>query len=123
MKKLLFLSFIFIATAMPAQNPNKTVFKVDSEYWEGCETGKGDCKPLKVIRKSSKDSVLFIMPCGGTETSVTLYSKDKLLQTVHIFHDQCPPKFDLTGLPDGRYSASMLACGLGGTIQFDLITK
>jgi len=41
---------------------------VDFDYWEGCETGKGDCKPLAFIRGSKDENWFLFMPCGGTAT-------------------------------------------------------
>ena len=65
------------------------------------------------------------MPYGGTATTVTLtgQGQEKPIHQVVISHKDCPPTFDLTGLPDGKYGAKMLACGLGGRITLYLKTK
>ena len=96
---------------------------VDFDYWEGCETGKGECKPLNFTRTKEEKNWFLIMPCGGTETSMTVSSSDNyFLQTQNIFHDKCPPFLNLTDLKDGKYFANMLACGLGGSVEFNLKT-
>lgn len=97
---------------------------IDFDYWEGCETGKGDCKPLTFTRTKDEKNWFLIMPCGGTETSVTVSSADNTFsQKQHLFHDGCPPFLELTNLKDGKYFANMFACGLGGGVQFNLITS
>jgi len=61
------------------------------------------------------------MPCGGTETTITI-SGQNFKKKLHLFHDSCPPYLELTNLNDGQYSVNMIACGLGGTIIFNLVT-
>ena len=106
-------------------NNSKIEFSVDFDYWEGCETGEGECLPLTFERISTQDTVLLVMPCGGTVTTVflTKEGKDTPLMSVGIDYDECPPTFDLTNLQDGKYVVYMLACGLGGSINFILLTK
>jgi hypothetical protein len=113
----------------PENDANKGIEKVktsivDFHYWEGCETGKGDCSPLTFRRCIDDKNWFLILPCGGTFTSVTL-SGDGLAKSekIEIGYAQCPPVFDLSRLKDGNYSAYMLACGLGGGIRFSLKTK
>jgi len=98
---------------------------VDREYWEVCESGEGECQPLKIERNSKQDNVLLTMPCGGTLTTVhlTKVGQEEPIMSLNISHEDCPPTFDLTGLEDGQYGAYMLACGLGGPIKLILITK
>jgi hypothetical protein len=97
---------------------------VNFDYWEGCETGKSDCKPLKFVRTKKDENLFLFMPCGGTQTSVTLSAsgKEEPIQKLRIVSSECPPVFDLTNLMDGKYFAYMLACGLGGQIEVNLIT-
>jgi hypothetical protein len=97
---------------------------VEFDYWEGCETGKGECKPLTFMRGSKDESWFLFMPCGGTATTVNLTASGQKspIQTTSIGHSQCPPIFDLTNLADGKYFAYMLACGLGGQIEINLTT-
>lgn len=93
-------------------------------YWEGCETGKDNCTPLQFTRPQTGKRWFLVMPCGGTETAVTIsglnngYSKK-----LHLFSDGCPPCIELTEMADGKYSAFMMACGLGGGIGFSLVTE
>jgi hypothetical protein len=108
---------------------NVKISTVDFDYWEGCETGKGECKPLTFNRKSKSENWFLIMPCGGTSTTVTL-SKQKgipnendIIQKNETSFSECPPVFDLTELNDGKYFAYMLACGLGGQIEINLVTE
>lgn len=98
---------------------------VDFDYWEGCETGKGECKPLTFIRSLKDNNWFLFMPCGGTATTVnlTVSGQKNPIQTTSIGHSQCPPIFDLTDLADGKYYAYMLACGLGGQIEINLRTE
>ncbi len=97
---------------------------ISFDYWENCETGKGECKPLNFTRTTDEKNWFLIMPCGGTETSITVSSSDKTFsQTQQLYHDKCPPFLTLTDLKDGKYFANMLACGLGGQVEFNLITN
>jgi len=102
---------------------------VDFDYWESCETGKGECKPLTFTRVSKDEKWILFMPCGGTVTNVTLSQEagipkeNAVIQKCDITHSDCPPTFDLTNLQDGKYFAYMLACGLGGQIEINLVTQ
>ncbi len=95
---------------------------IDFDYWESCETGKGDCKPLTFSRTKNEQNWFLIMPCGGTETTISI-SGQAFNKELHLNNDNCPPYLDLTNLADGKYSANMIACGLGGTVNFNLTTK
>lgn len=94
---------------------------IDFEYWQNSETGNSDCKPLEFSRKNNEKNWFLIMPCGGTETEITVTGQN-FSKTQHLFHESCPPHLDLSKLKDGNYSANMVACGLGGTINFSLTT-
>ena len=122
---MVFLLFIFSSWGM-SQNDSIIEFKVSFEHWEQCEVG-GNCPTLVVKRKNIKDSVVFIMPCGGSYTTVELHNNDAIgngvIQKINIGFLECPPIFDLTNLPDGNYVASMFACGLGGSVSFVLVTE
>ena len=102
---------------------NVKVDYIDFKYWENCEIGN-ECKPLNFSRKSEKEKYFLILPCGGTETEVTLTKsgENKQLEKVKIENSKCPPYFELTELKDGKYFANMIACGLGGKIEFNLKT-
>lgn len=95
---------------------------IDFDYWEGCETGKGDCKPLAFLRTEKEKNWFLIMPCGGTETAITVTGQN-FIKKLHLFHNNCPPYLDLSNLTDGNYSANMRSCGLGGTVTFNLATR
>ncbi len=96
---------------------------IDFDYWEGCETGKGECHPLKFTRTKDEKNWYLIMPCGGTETKVIVSSSDNTFsQQQHLFSVGCPPFLALTDLKDGKYFAQMMACGLGGRVEFNLTT-
>ncbi len=105
------------------------ISEVEFEYWEACETGKGECKPLNFTRKSKNKKWFLLMPCGGTETTVTLSKRqgmpkeNEIIQKCQITHSGCPPVFDLTNLEDGKYFAYMLSCGLGGQIEINIKTE
>lgn len=104
-------------------------FHIHREFWKRCETGEGFCPTLTFKRKKYFDNIWLIMPCGGTITEVQLHNKsqdpfkEKPIMKISIQHNECPPKFNLTGLPDGEYIASMFACGLGGGISFRIVTE
>jgi hypothetical protein len=100
------------------------ISSVDFDYWEGCETGKGTCKPL-IFTRHKKEKWYLLMPCGGTQTSVTLTSsnKNKPIQKLNITHTECPPMFELTNLLDGKYYLNMISCGLGGTVEMNIVTR
>lgn len=100
------------------------VVRISRSYWEGCETGVGACEPLTFYRDSKLKKTFLLLPCGGTTTSVSLSSNKNGVFIENEWSAQnCPPMFDLTALGDGKYSAYMLACGLGGGITFTLKTK
>jgi hypothetical protein len=91
------------------------------DYWEGCETGKGECKTLNFVRQKTDKKWFLIMPCGGTETAITISGRN-FNKELHLYHDNCPPYLDLSNLTDGNYLANMRACGLGGSVTFNLTT-
>lgn len=101
---------------------------IDYNYWEGCETGQGECK-LLTFKRNNLENWFLVIPCGGTLTTVTLSKEkgivkdDEVIQKIEINHNDCPPIFDLTNLSDGKYFTYMLACSLGGQIEINLITK
>ncbi|MCB9233602.1 MAG: hypothetical protein H6581_18235 [Bacteroidia bacterium] len=100
------------------------VSHISFDYWEGLETGKGEGKPLTFTRKNADAKWFLFMPCGGTHTAVYLTpegEKDHVRATQNQ-HEECPPVFDLTDLPDGKYTALMIACGLGGPVKINLQT-
>ena len=118
-----------------AQSDNKIVHKVEFNYMEGCETGKGDCKPVILIRQSLQDSIKVVFPIGGTASSVQIYPDTSFIRWIRGKPTAQPtplrndnkrfgegnPVLDLTGLPDGKYRPHMLSCNVGGT--FELIIK
>ena len=114
---LLFVSFTF----------TNRVEVVDFEYWEGCETGEGECKPLVFTRQKYGEKWFLQTPCGGTLTDVSLSmvkgNNIILVQEINIGFKDCPPIFELTHLEDGKYYSYMYGCGLGGQIEINLKTK
>jgi hypothetical protein len=90
---------------------------LDFAYLEGCETGKGDCKPIQIFRKNRQDSLVLIFPSGGTSSSVYLRSSND--NSIELndkkSSGQGKPFLNLTNLADGKYSASIMSCGLGGS--------
>ena len=94
---------------------------IDFDYWEGCEIGNGNCKPLIFTRTRNEEKLFLIMPCGGTETTITI-SGQNFSENLHLYYNNCPPYLELTNLTDGQYFANMIACGLGGSVTFNLIT-
>ncbi len=107
--------------------PDKIVVVADAKNWEACEKGTIDlgCKPVIIERKAKEDTVLFVMPCAGTNTTVMLTEVrgQELIKTLTVNVEECPPVFELTGLPNGHYSAQMFGCGLGGRIEVFLKTR
>lgn len=95
---------------------------VSFDYWEGCELGNSNCNTLEFERKSTDSNWFLILPCGGTETVISIsgqnYSKE-----LHFKNSNRPPYLELSNLSDGKYSANMRACGLGGLVLFNLKTK
>ena len=66
----IFFSLTFlISCQQPNNRKNKIVYTVDFNYLEGCETGKGDCKPVTLARHSIQDSIVVIFPAGGTQSA------------------------------------------------------
>lgn len=93
-------------------------------YWEDCEKGKKECTPLTFTRAKDGEKWFLLMPCGGTETSISVSSSDNSFSIKqHLFAKNCPPYLELTNLKNGKYFANMTACGLGGSVEFNLKTK
>lgn len=108
---------------------NVKLSSIDFNYWEGCETGIGECKPLKLIRKNGETKWFLILPCGGISTTVYFSEKEGIPSETDVIYksqvssSECPPIFDLTELKDGKYFAYMLSCNLGGQIEIMIETK
>lgn len=120
------LSFTTLTSCSQVKLNTKVVVKtLDFDYLEGCETGKGDCKPILIIRQNKQDSVVLVFPNGGTASTVYLHSvADKNLE-MHDqkFTGQGRPTLNLTNLEDGEYSAGIVSCGLGGSCLVRLKTE
>ncbi|MDI9364228.1 MAG: hypothetical protein QM541_04700 [Flavobacterium sp.] len=121
---------IFALTSTASCGQTKTNKKIviktlDFSYLEGCETGKGDCKPIEIIRQNKQDSVILIFPSGGTVSDVYLHSTKNKKFELHDkrFAGQGKPTLNLTNLEDGEYSANIISCGLGGSCLVRLKTK
>lgn len=96
---------------------------ISFEYWEACEMGK-PCPTITFTRKKDKPNWFLLMPCGGTQTSITVSGIDNSFsKKMNLVHADCPPWIELTNLPDGKYAANMLACGLGGGVSFTIKTE
>ncbi len=129
MKHLILLTIctLKILISCGQTNTNRILIKevLTFEYLEGCETGKGDCKPIEIFRQNKNDSILLVFPSGGTESDVYLYSMKEInfkLQDKKV-KGQGLPKINLTTLEDGEYTASVISCGLGGSCIIRLKTK
>ncbi len=113
------------ASGLTKPKRNIIVQTLDFKYLEGCETGKGDCKPIVIFRQSKQDSILLIFPSGGTESDVYLRSaknKNLALHNKKVI-GQGKPTLNMTNLDDGEYSACIISCGLGGCCSIRLKTK
>lgn len=93
------------------------------EHWEACEMGK-PCPTITFTRKKDQPNSFLLMPCGGTQTSVTVSGIDNSVsKKMNLTAEDCPPWVELTSFPDGRYAANMYACGLGGGVRFIIKTE
>jgi hypothetical protein len=103
----------------------KIIYTVDFDWLEGCETGKGDCNPVILERRSIDDSIRMIFPSGGTSTVIDLYTlmPERPLLEDHKRAGEGRPLLDLTGLPDGNYRTQMYSCGLGGGFTVIIQTR
>lgn len=125
---LLFLLFAAYAGIYAQNAATQTVFyEVDAPYIDSCELGR-NCPPIIIKRASIQQEVIVSFPIGGTQTDVYLYaSKSNGLKTEPIRHDrrfiqQGKPVLNLTGLADGEYPCSLMACSLGGPFTLMLQT-
>lgn len=122
---LLFALTTLVSCGQTKLNKEVIVQTLGFDYLEGCETGKGDCKPIEILRRNKQDSIVLFFPSGGTQSDVYLHSSvDKNL----VLHDrkfsgQGKPILDLTNLDDGEYSVNIISCGLGGGCLVRLKTK
>jgi hypothetical protein len=99
--------------------PAKIEF-IGYDFWEGCETGSKACPQIKFARPTDKNWFL-IMPCGGTQTHIEIREtkNSNLVRSIKL-DNSCPPTLNLAELQNDQYSASMIACGLGGSVFFSL---
>ncbi len=115
-------------------NGTKSISKVqideiEFDFWRECEEGSKKCKPLTFIRPKEKIKWFLIFPCGGTVTDIDISSKENSGKKKHIktiigsTNTPCPPLIELTEEKDGTYYAYMIACGLGGQVEYNLITN
>lgn len=130
------LTFFVLLTACFAQGQhNKISYTLTFDYIEGCETGKAECYPVNINRKSNNDSILIYFPIGGTISDVYLYADSVFNKWINktsrnpefLRHDkkyanQGLLKIDMTGLADGKYISHILACEIGGIIEINLKT-
>jgi hypothetical protein len=122
---LLTVLLFMIPSPLPGQRiDGKIIRTISFEWLEGCETGKGDCNPVSISRQHITDTIQLVFPVGGTSSSAYLYAGNSMTKPIRQDHKgtgQGPPFFYLTGLPDGKYLAHMLSCGVGGF--FSIIIK
>lgn len=110
---------------------HRVEYTVTAAYLESCEMKPmDDCPPVTLTRTSPDDEIIVHFPNGGTYTDVYLYaatagpvpkSEDVLLHDEKSVTEG-PPRLRLTGLPDGKYPCTMMACGLGGRFRIILQT-
>ncbi len=138
--------FIAILTAITAfsldaqglQRNNLIVRVIDEKYMKACETGTADCKPVMISRQTFKDSIQLILPIGGSQSNVNLYTIDSAfinwtkgglkeepgpIRSDERFFGQGNPMLDLTGLQDGNYVVWMTSCNLEGIINMTISTR
>ena len=97
---------------------------VDRDYWEACEAGSMDCRPLTFTRNAGQKQWFLVVPCGGTYTSVKLTDANgKRVREINAKYGECPAMLDLSTLPDGKYFATMVSAGLNGKIEINLSTR
>ena len=90
--------------------------------WEACETG--GCKTLNIKRKSANDECFIVVPCGGTYTVVKLTDgKGKRIREINADYSKCPATLHVTGVPDGKYNATVVSAGLNGKIEVIIATQ
>ena len=74
-----------------------------------------------IVRNPGCKVHILRLQIWGTETAYTLYTNDSVHKPLRSAHFFCsyPPKgkreIDITGLPAGKYSMSLSACGNGGS--------
>lgn len=99
------------------------LFFINRDDWKDCEKGEETCLPLDFYRDQKFKKSFLLLPCGGTSTAVTLSDSKRELWKNNYTVEDCPPIIDVTKLVNGKYNVHMLACGLGGLVQFNLKTK
>lgn len=106
---------------------DKTIFKIDMSYWQGCEEhyDEEQCQPLEFERQNIQDEIVLITPCCGKSTEVILYKESSNIQIKkrNTSLSNCPPELNLTGLPDGKYSIETSNCPIYKRAKFLLITN
>ena len=70
-----------------------------------------------IVRSKACIHHVLILPSQGTETSYTISPAESSVKLepmiVHFFHGS-KGQLDITNLPAGKYSVSLMACGNGG---------
>lgn len=97
---------------------------IEYDYWEGCETGEGDCKPLTFTRTYKNQPHYLFLPGGSLGTvTVTDLKTNLIIQEISSSLGSPPFVLDTTHLPDGNYSLYMISCSLGGPVEIILKTE
>lgn len=98
---------------------------ISFEFWRECEENSSNCIPLRFTRKHSDKNWFLFMPSGGTQTSITVTCDDNSYRNSknYTIGIDGAPFLELSNLKDGKYNASMTACGLSGNVKFNLISK
>lgn len=98
---------------------------ISFEFWRACEEGSKVCVPLNFSRDFSDKNWFLLIPGGGTSTIITVGSNANNFELTnsYLIGKDGEPYLDLSNLKDGNYFANMIACGLGGTVEFNLKTK
>lgn len=123
MVRSVFFLFFLQETQAQTEKPVKIFRELSFSFLEGCETGKGHCAPVAIVRYQRSDYILLGFPSGGTQSDVYLTALDSSIAKLHgRKYGGQKARLDLTGLNDGDYFVNMYSCVLGGGCIVKLIT-
>ncbi|HEX8656673.1 MAG TPA: hypothetical protein VF690_04030 [Hymenobacter sp.] len=112
------------------------VVAISFEYLEACETGVGECHPVRINRQRG-EAVKLVLP-NAPLAAVSVWGEENFrklskhpgdyqpiirLPESKISADRKAPVLDLSALKDGTYHIGMTSCAVGGFFELRLRTE
>lgn len=124
---------LFFTSCKPT--PATTTTDVQMEKLAACETGRGKCQPIEVVRQSKDAKTIVRFQISSSRTSMQLFdatypkqmeiaNDDPINPIIDNYREEGGnPTFELTALPDGKYYVRIIGDAVGGIFELNLKTK